>query len=119
MKNLLVLLSVLVLSSGIAQASDYEVRKKAGEYEVSVKLDKSNPVVGANNMEIEINDESGKPVTDAKVVVDYTMPAMPGMPAENYKANAEAKGDRYTATMDLSMSGSWNVSIKITRRGKK
>lgn len=119
MKSLIVFLSALVLSSGIAQAKEYEVQKKAGEYDVVVTLDKSTPIVGRNSMEIGIKDATGKPVTDAKVVVDYNMPAMPGMPAMNYKANAEAKGDKYIATMDLSMPGSWNVSIKITRGEKK
>lgn len=118
MKRFLAFLSILVLSAGIAHAKDYEIQKKAGEYDVVVKLDKSTPIVGKNNIEIGIKDTSGKYVIDAKVVVNYTMPAMPGMPAMNYKANAEVTGDKYMATMDLSMSGSWNVLIKITRGEK-
>jgi len=43
---------------------------------------------------------------------------MPGMPAMNYKADAELKGNEYKATMGLSMSGSWNIAVKITRAGK-
>ncbi len=109
---------VLLLIAGIAYAKDYEVTKKAGEYNVVVKIDKNPPVVGDNNVTVEIKDASGKDVTDAKVVVDYSMPAMPGMPAMNYKADAALKGSEYKAKMNLSMSGSWNIAVKITKTGK-
>ena len=118
MKRLTVLTIILLLIAGIAYAKDYEVKKKAGEYDVEIKIDKNPPVVGDNNIEIEIKDASGKYVTDAKVKVEYSMPAMPGMPAMNYKTDTELKGYEYKAKMNLSMSGSWNVVVKITRGGK-
>jgi len=118
MKKFGFIVLLLLLVAGIAYAKDYEVKKKAGDYDVEVKIDKNPPVVGDNNVKIEIKDSSGKYVTDAKVVIDYSMPAMPGMPAMNYKANAELKGNEYKATMGLSMSGSWNIAVKITRAGK-
>ena len=113
-----VVASVILLITGIAYAKDYEVKKKAGDYDVEVKIDKNPPAVGKNNMEIEIKDAGGKYVTDANVKVEYTMPAMPGMPAMDYKADAKLDGYEYKATMDLSMSGSWNVVVKITRGDK-
>ena len=103
---------------GVAYAKDYEVSKKAGEYTVDISIDKNPPVTGNNNMEIAIKDGAGKMVTDAKVVVEYSMPAMPGMPAMNYKADAALKGDKYKATMNLSMAGPWTVAVKITRADK-
>ena len=118
MKKLAIFTLMLIFITGIAYAKDFEVKKKAGEYNVEVKIDKNPPVVGDNNMEIEIKDAAGKYVTDAKVKVDYGMPAMPGMPAMNYKNDAELKGNKYKATMNLSMSGSWNIAVKITRGGK-
>jgi len=119
MKKLCVVVAVAMLFiSGIAYAKDYEVNKKAGEYNVMVRIDKNPPVVGDNNMKIEIKDASGKYVTDAKVKVEYSMPAMPGMPAMNYKTDTELKGNEYSAKMNLSMSGSWNIAVKITRGGK-
>ena len=63
-------------------------------------------------------DASGQYVTDATVKVDYSMPAMPGMPAMNYKTDASLSGRKYTAKMNLSMSGSWNIAVKITKGGK-
>ena len=118
MKKLAIITLILILIAGIAYAKDYEVKKKAGEYDVEVKIDKNPPIVGDNNITIEIKDASGKYVTDAKVKVEYSMPAMPGMPAMNYKTDTELKGDEYKAKINLSMSGTWNIAVKITRSGK-
>ncbi len=118
MKKLAVFTVALLLMAGIAYAKDYEVTKKAGEYNVGVKIDRNPPVVGDNNVSIEITDASRHHVRDAKVIVDYSMPAMPGMPAMSYKTDAQLKGDEYNAKMNLSMSGSWNIAVKISRAGK-
>ncbi|HXX81766.1 MAG TPA: FixH family protein [Thermodesulfovibrionales bacterium] len=118
MSRLGFVVAVLLLVTGIAYATDYEVKKKAGDFDVQVAIDKNPPVVGDNNVKIEIKDSSGKYVTDAKVAIDYRMPAMPGMPAMNYRADAELKGSEYKAKMNLSMPGSWNIAVKITRAGK-
>jgi hypothetical protein len=118
MKKVLIGVLAVVLAFGVALAKDYEVKKKAGDFDVEVRIDKNPPVVGDNNIAIDVRDSAGKNVTDAKVVVDYSMPAMPGMPAMNYKTDAELKGNSYKAVMNLSMSGSWNIAIKITKAGK-
>ena len=119
MKRFVVLaVLLLLLATGAVYAKDYEVTKKAGEYTVAVSIDKNPPVTGNNNVEIAIRDGAGKVVTDAKVVVEYSMPPMPGMPAMNYKTDAALKGEKYKATMNLSMSGPWNVSVRVTRADK-
>ena len=118
MKRLTIFVVMVLLLAGVVYAKDYEVTKKAGDLAVAVKIDKNPPISGTNNMEIVVKDAGGKAVTDAKVLVEYSMPAMPGMPAMNYKTDAELKGNAYKAAMNLSMSGSWNVSIKVTRANK-
>jgi hypothetical protein len=118
MKEWFLIVLALLLMAGTAGAKGYEVSKKAGEYDVEVKIDKNPPVVGDNNITIEIKGASGHHVRDAKVVVEYSMPPMPGMPPMIYKADAELKGDEYKAKMNLSMSGSWNIAVKIKREGK-
>jgi len=117
MKKLIIVLLMVVLTVGLALAKDYEVKKKAGDFDVEVRIDKNPPVVGDNNILVEVK-ESGKVVTDAKVVIDYSMPAMPGMPAMNYKTDADLKGSVYKGTMNLSMSGPWNIAVKISKAGK-
>lgn len=118
MKKVIFALLMVVLAFGFAYAKDYEVKKKAGDFDVEVRIDKNPPVVGDNNISVEVKDASGKNVTDAKVVIDYSMPAMPGMPAMNYKTDTGLKGHTYKATMNLSMSGPWNIAVKITKAGK-
>ena len=118
MKRLAVIGVILLLIAGVAYAKDYELKKKAGDYDITVNIDRNPPVVGDNNVSVEIKGEGGHHVIDAKVKVEYSMPAMPGMPAMNYKTDAELKGNVYKAKMNLSMAGSWNVVVKITREGK-
>jgi hypothetical protein len=111
-------LPVILLITGIVYAKDYEVKKKIDTYDVEIKIDKNPPVVGDNNIEIKIKDPSDKYVTDAKVKIEYSMPAMSGMPPMNYKTDTELSGNKYTGKINLSMSGSWNISLKITLNGK-
>jgi len=118
MKKIVYLLITLLLTTGLVFAKDYEVTKKADDYTVVVKIDKNPPVVGENNVTIEIKDAAGKNVTEAKVKLDYGMAAMPGMPAMFYKADAELKGTLYKAKMNLSMAGSWNITIQIIQGDK-
>lgn len=120
MKRATLFLAVMMLLavSISAYAKDYEMTKKAGEYTVLVKIDKNPPVAGKNNLTVGIKDGTGKDVTDATVAIDYVMPAMPGMPAMNYKTNTMLHGNTYHAVVDFSMSGAWAVAVKITRSGK-
>jgi hypothetical protein len=113
---LVVVLAVFV--AGTVFAGEYAVHKKAGDYTVDIRMDKNPPVVGANNIEIVVADKVGKAVTDAKVQVIASMPAMPGMPAVENKAEAKPDGGKYKAKIELSMGGSWNMSVRITQSGK-
>jgi len=108
---------LVTVTIGAALAAN-TLTKKAGEYTVGLTLEKSPPVMGKNNVDVSVKDAAGSAVTDAKVVVEYSMPAMTGMPAMNYKTNAELKGDIYKAVIEPSMSGSWNLAVKIGRGGK-
>jgi hypothetical protein len=118
MKRFTVILAILFLAFGLAYAKDYTVTKKVGSYMVHVRMDKNPPITGKNNIEISIQDAAGADVVDAVVIVEYSMPAMPGMPAMNYKTKTETKNKKYMATVDFSMSGAWNINVKITRAGK-
>ncbi|KWT91030.1 FixH family protein [Candidatus Magnetominusculus xianensis] len=117
-KMLVLLIAVVVLTAGVVYAKDMQMQKKAGEYTVQLKLDKKSPVVGDNAAQIEVTDASGRLVTDAKVKLDYSMPAMPGMPAMNYTADITQTGEVYHAVLNLSMAGSWNIDVKVTHNKK-
>ena len=96
MKRLIAILAVVafLMTCGLALAKDYELTKKAGNYNVQIKIDKNPPVTGINKMTVAITDAKGIAVTDATVAIDYGMPAMPGMGAMNYKTGAALKGER-------------------------
>ena len=109
---------ILLLIPAIANPKGYEVKRKAGEYEAEVRIDRHPPVLGDNNIEIEIRDAGGKRITDAKVLVNYYMPPMPRMAPMNYKTDAKLKKEKYMATMNFIMSGPWYISIIINHSGK-
>lgn len=110
-------LTVLVLVPS-AYSKDLELRKKAGEYDVEIRIDRNPPILGDNNIEIEIKDAAGSQTEDAAVLVNYYMPPMPRMAPMNYTTEAKPKGKKYKATMNLIMSGPWVIAVKITRNGK-
>ncbi|MBI4826140.1 MAG: FixH family protein [Nitrospirae bacterium] len=118
MKKFLMVVIGILLICGAAYAKDYEVKKTTADYNVEVSIDKNPPVVGDNNIGIKVKDMKGSYVTDVKVVVEYSMPAMPGMPAMNYKTDTTIDGNEYKAKMNLSMAGSWNILVKITKGEK-
>jgi hypothetical protein len=115
----LVAMALLILPTFLARANDYEVKGRAGDYNIVVRMDKNPPARGYNNMDVAITDGSAKPVTDAKVHVEYLMPSLPGRPPMmEYSATVKPSGHHYSAQLDLSMSGKWTVVLKVTRAGK-
>jgi len=118
MTKFFVSILILLLIAGTAYSRGYEIKKSFGQYEAEVKIDRSPPVVGDNHIEIEVKDASGKPVTDAKVLVNYYMPPMPRMAPMNYITDAKLKGEKYKARMNFIMSGPWIIAIKINHGGK-
>lgn len=119
MKKLVLVVVAFLFMAGVALAKDYEVTKKAGDYSVTVKIDKNPPVTGENNASVAIKEKGGADVKDAKVSIEYSMPAMPGMPAMNYKTDGILKGSQYQAKLNFSMSGAWDIAIRITQGTKK
>ncbi len=113
-----IIIGVGLLLAAMAVSSAVAMTKTAGDHTVDLTIDKNPPVTGKNNVDVAVKDKTGAAVTDAKVVVEYSMPAMSGMPAMNYKANAELKGQSYKAVIEPSMAGSWNVAVKVSRAGK-
>lgn len=113
-----VLALALFLIPSIADPKSYEVKRRAGEYEAEVRIDRFPPILGDNKIEIDIKDGGGHRVTDAKVLVNYYMPPMPRMAPMNYITDAKLKGEKYKATMNFIMSGPWVIAVKIIHGGK-
>lgn len=114
----LLIIVVMVLAVGLVHAAGYVMEKKAQDYTVVFKMDNNPPIVGNNNASVEIKDAKGAAVTDGQVKIDYSMPAMAGMPAMNYSADAKLDGKVYKAVLATSMAGSWNIAVKVNHKGK-
>lgn len=114
-KLILFIFSILVLAGLYAcgKGSGFELKKSVDHYQVTVNLSKSPAIVGHNHITVKVEDKAGKIVSDAEVLVEYSMPEMPGMPAMNYETSAGFSGIVYEAHMNISMAGPWNIAVKI------
>ena len=118
-KKIFVFILALLSISPATYAKDLVVRKKAGEYLIEARIDRNPPILGENNIEIEIIDAGGAHNNDANVMINYYMPPMPRMAPMNYKTNSKLKGETYQATMNFIMSGPWIIRILIKSKGKR
>jgi hypothetical protein len=118
-KILFALIMLAIMPPFLVHAGEYEVKGKAGDYNVEVVIDRNPPGKGNNNIEIVIKDKTSKLVTDAQIQLQYLMPSFPGKPPMmEYAATAKPIGDHYRAQMDLSMAGKWTVLLRITHAKK-
>lgn len=76
------------------------------------------PASGDNAIRVKVTNPDGSPVTDATVNVVFSMPAMPSMNMPAMRSAAalehEAAGV-YRGTGQLSMAGTWSVSVTAAR----
>jgi len=96
-----------------------ESRAPAGQgLAIDFRSEPDPPESGDNALEVAVKRADGSPVTDATVTVTFSMPAMPSMnmPAMRSAATLahEASG-RYRGTGQLSMDGTWNVLVTVTK----
>lgn len=76
------------------------------------------PKAGDGTFEVTVKQPDGSPVTDATVTTVFSMPAMPSMnmPAMRTETTlAHAGSGRYRGTGQLTMSGTWNVTVTVSR----
>jgi hypothetical protein len=79
----------------------------------------AQPAKGDNKVEAVVTQD-GQPVTDATVAATFRMPAMPSMnmPEMHTTSTLEHQGGgRYVGNGQLSMAGTWNVTVTVSRGG--
>ncbi len=116
-RTLIVLLSVWICAPA-AYGRDFTVRRTVDGYTVDIAINRNPPVLGPNRLKVEVKDSTGRPVAGISVTVNYYMPPMPGMPPMNYTVKAQPQGAAYSVTMDLIMTGPWNIVVRATVPGK-
>ena len=117
MKTLTKTLTIVLLASSLLYSGAFE--KVAKSRATQVMLSSEKPLSTGNNT---INFEVGhKNYKDSTMSVKVFMPAMPGMPYMESVSEAKSLGDgKFTANVNLSMGGTWQVHIFLTpKSGKK
>jgi len=109
---------LMLLFAGSAQGKELVVKRNVQGYMIEAALKRNPPILGKNDVRVDIKDSQGKDVAGAAVAVNYFMPPMPGMAPMNYTVKASQDGSGYGATMDLIMKGPWNIVIRADIEGK-
>ncbi|PHS58726.1 MAG: hypothetical protein COB17_01905 [Sulfurimonas sp.] len=119
MKKILFILLSLALGASFLQAAAFTKEVKFRTTKVSISSDKVIGT-GSNTFILDIS-QKGKAINAVKVSVRAFMPAMPGMPAMQSKADAKDLGNgKYKVTLNIAMGGTWQLHIFITpATGKK
>ncbi len=112
----LVVIISLAIVAGCTRG--YASRKNAGDTIVTMKADRYPLVKGDNTLTVEVTDQAGRAITDAKVDVRFYMPPMPGMVPMDSATQAVLKGSGYSFTVNPAMEGGWKLDITVTRPGK-
>jgi hypothetical protein len=101
-----------------SQLPENTAAQKAGNLNVSLALSPYPPVGWQEGgFDVTLIDGQGQPITDAKISLDLTMPAMP-MPPNSLDAQHTGNGIYHTTGM-FTMRGLWRIEVIIERGGQK
>ena len=76
---------------------------------------------GKNSVQVKLSSADGKPISSAKVNVQFFMPAMPEMGMAEMKISAqlnEQGNGSYAGPIELGSGGTWQVTITAEQGGK-
>ena len=91
----------------------------AGKAEVALQMPEAVKA-GDNDLSVMLMQD-GKPIDDAKVSVEFQMPAMPQMNMAEMKNSsdlASAGGGLYRGKGQVVMAGTWNVTVMAMKNGQ-
>ena len=100
-----------------APAKPGPTEKKTGDMTLTLSTQPEKTKSGENLLRLKVTDKSGKPVTDAQVLFQYTM-AMPGMVLSKAEAK-HTKDGFYETKANFAMAGTWDVTVSVRRPGQK
>ncbi len=107
----------VALPVGGAQNPENAATQKVGNLNITLALSPYPPAgFQQANYDVTLKDENGQAVTDASVMLDLTMPAMP-MPSNQVEAKYSDSG-LYQGTGRFTMRGLWRIVVVIQRGGE-
>jgi hypothetical protein len=119
MKTLAKIFLVMILGVSLLQGAAFS--KDAKYRNIKVHITANKPVTSGSNTFVFTITKQGEALHDTQVAIKAFMPAMPGMPAMESRTDAQDLGNgTYKATLNMAMSGTWQLHIFITpKSGKK
>ena len=93
----------------------------AGDVAIDFRSEPDPPKSGDNTIEVTVRQADGTAITDAAVTAVFSMPAMPAMNMPAMRSETKLthiNGGRYQGMGQLSMAGTWNVTVTVTRDGE-
>ena len=108
-------------TSGGAPNGASQPGTSTGSVTIDFRSDPDPPKSGDNAIEVTVRQPDGTAVADASVTAVFSMPAMPAMnmPAMREETKlTHIDGGLYRGTGQLSMAGTWNVTVTAVRDGE-
>jgi Cu(I)/Ag(I) efflux system membrane fusion protein len=94
---------------------------ESAQWKVSFRSDPTIPKGESQAiLHVSVEDDAGKPVTNALVRVSIFMPAMPtmGMSEMREATTLSWKGTDYAGAIQIPTSGAWAVTVEVSRGGQ-
>lgn len=95
-------------------ATGLQPQYRSGPFQIGVEVVPVTPKVGENRLRVVLQTPAGEPVSGATIRAVAEMPAMGTMPAMQAPAEMkQTKPGLYEGTFDLSMEGSWPLTLAL------
>ncbi len=88
----------------------------ADDVQVTITPLTNPPTEGDNRFEVDVM-AGGKPLADATLKMEVSMPAMGAMPRMEEHAEVKGSAGHFVATVRLPMAGSWEIDVKAGAPG--
>lgn len=119
LKVYMAVIMFVILIIGISTlAFSQSLNQKANGLTVQMSFLPNPPKIGKSDLTIAISNVQGKPVSNAKVLLHFSMPSM-GMDNMGKAKAEEVSPGTYKAATTFSMEGDWNIKVTITQNGNK
>jgi hypothetical protein len=93
-----------------------------GGIDIALASDPNPPKSGDNSFAVTVKQADGSALTDGRVTAVFSMPAMPSMNMPAMKSDAtllHQGGGTYRGPGQLSMAGTWDVTVSVSRNGQE
>lgn len=96
--------------------------RAAPALDITFRTEPDPPHAGEDSFLVAVKDAAGQPIADGDVTVLLFMPAMPSMnmPAQRSETKLlSAGGGLYRGTGQVMTSGTWDVTVTVTKAGQQ